>query len=335
MILLVYGTRPEWIKIKPLIKEFKNHSVPYNILFTGQHKDISPKNYDFNITMCDENINNRLDNIIHNCMNIPEKYFKDIKYLLVQGDTSTALGLSLAAFHRKIKIIHLEAGLRTYNFENPYPEEGNRQLISRISDINFCPTIENYNNLKKECAPGDSYIVGNTILDNIVNYKNSCKYTNKILVTLHRRENHIILDKWFFEINKLAKEYKELEFILPLHPNPDVQKHKNILTDVNIINPLEHDELINLLIKTKLVITDSGGIQEECSFFNKKTLVCRKFTERIESVGLTSFLVENPENLFYMFDKHIKDYNINYESPYGDGYASNKIYKLLTNYEIF
>jgi UDP-N-acetylglucosamine 2-epimerase len=330
MILIAYGTRPEYIKVKPLIDELKKNSIDFKILFTGQHKDIAPKDGDYNIEMLDYD-GNRLDSIIKNCLSITEEYFNGIDYVLVQGDTTTALGLSLAAFHRKIKIIHLEAGLRTNDFENPYPEEMNRQLISRISDINLCPTVDNYENLINENVNGDSYVFGNTVLDGLLKYKDDCEYTNKVLVTMHRRENHDKMDKWFFAINELAKSNKDLEFLIPLHPNPSVQKHKHILTDVKILNPMSHENLIKLLVKSRIVITDSGGIQEECSFFNKKALVCRKITERPEAIGTTSFMIDSPDDLSDVFKNHINDYVVNSESPFGDGTASKKIVDILKN----
>ncbi len=148
---------------------------------------------------------------------------------------------------------------------------------------------------------------------------------------MHRRENHENITEWFTEINELAKSNRNLEFILPLHPNPNVQKHKTLLTHVNVIEPLNHKDLLDILIKTKLVITDSGGIQEECSFFNKKCLVCRKITERPESLNLSSFLVKSPKSLSYVFNNHINNYMINYKSPYGDGHATKKIIKVLKN----
>lgn len=328
MILIVYGTRPEYLKIKPLIKEFKLNNIKYKVLFTGQQKDIAVDDADFSIKM-EDSIENRLNIIVKSCLSIPQYVFKNIKTILVQGDTSTALGLALNAFHRKIKIIHLEAGLRTNDLENPYPEETNRQIISRISDINFCPTTENLNNLKKENIKGKCYVVGNTVLDNLVDYKNQCEYQNKILITLHRRENHSIIKEWFLEINKLAKTNRHLEFILPIHPNPNVQKYKNLLKNVNVIDPLPHEDLIKILIKTKLVITDSGGLQEECSFFNKKTLICRKITERSECLGHSGFLIKNANSLQKSFDKHIIDYSINFKSPYGDGKSAKKIVNII------
>ena len=328
MILLVYGTRPEYIKIKPLIKEFKNFNIPFKILFTGQHKDIANGDYDFKIEMSDLS-ENRLDSVIANLMTLSGKLFEDIDYVLVQGDTTSVVGLSMAALHRKINVIHLEAGLRTYDTENPFPEENNRRIVSTIAKIHLCPTELNAINLHKENVTENVFVVGNTVLDNLIEYKEKCDYTNKVLVTIHRRENHENIHEWFTEINELAKKYSELEFILPLHPNPNVQKHKSILTNVKLIEPLNHHDLLELLVKTKMVITDSGGIQEECSFFNKKCLVCRKVTERPESINLTSFLIDEPTDLSPIFESHINDYVVNFDSPYGDGFSSIKICKIL------
>lgn len=266
-------------------------------------------------------------------MNLPDSWFEGIDYILVQGDTSSVLGLALSAFHRKIKVIHLEAGLRTYDKQNPYPEETNRRIVSAIADIHLCPTELSANNLKNEKVEGNIYVVGNTVLDNLLKYKTECEYLNKVLITMHRRENHENLDEWFSEINNLAKEHPNLEFIIPLHPNPNVQKFKYLLTNLTIIEPLSHEELMKLLVKTKIVITDSGGLQEECSFFNKKCLVCRKITERPESVGLTSFMVDTPKNLKEIFTLKINDYITNIESPYGNGDSSIKICDILEKNE--
>lgn len=331
MILLTYGTRPEYIKIKPLIKEFKSSKLPFKILFTGQHKDIANGEYDFKLEMTDLS-NNRLDSVIANLMKLSDDIFDGITYVLVQGDTTSVVGLSMAALHRKIKVIHLEAGLRTYDNENPFPEENNRRIVSTIATIHLCPTELNANNLYKENVNENVFIVGNTVLDNLIDYKEKCEYTNKVLVTMHRRENHENIHEWFTEINELAKKNTELEFILPLHPNPNVQKHKSILTHVNIVEPLNHEDLLNLLVKTRLVITDSGGIQEECSFFNKKCLVCRKVTERPESVNLTSFLIDEPKDLVSIFNSHINDYSVSIESPYGDGKSAIKISEILKTF---
>jgi len=327
MILLTYETRPEYIKIKPLINEMVKQNISFKTLFTGQHKDIVNNDADFVLDMKNYG-ENRLDNIIQNCMNMPSSWFDGIDYILVQGDTTSVTGLALAALHRKIKLIHLEAGLRTYDTENPYPEENNRRIVSTIADIHLCPTEQNKINLLNENIPENKiYVVGNTGLDNLLNLNYEIKYDNKILITLHRRENHEKMDEWFIALNNIAKRYKDYEFILPIHPNPNVQKHKHLLTDIKVINPLNHEELIKYLFTIKLVITDSGGIQEECSFLNKKCLVCRKITERPESVGLTSFLVDEPENLYGLFEEHIKSATSmdDQKCPFGDGKSSERI----------
>jgi UDP-N-acetylglucosamine 2-epimerase len=328
MILITYGTRPEYIKVKPLIDEMTSRDVKFKTLFTGQHKDIANFGADYNFEMV-EHVDNRLNNVICNCLSIPNTYFEGITHILVQGDTTSVAGLAINAMNRKIKVIHLEAGLRTYDYENPFPEENNRRIVSTIASIHLCPTFNNRENLSRENVVGDLHVVGNTVLDNLLDYKKDCEYTDTVLVTMHRRENHNNMGLWFYVINELAKENPNLKFILPLHPNPNVQKNKKYLTHVNVIEPLSHEKLIQRLIKTKLVITDSGGIQEECSFFNKKALVCRKITERPESVGLTSFMVSGPDKLKDLFYEHINDYNVNIESPYGDGYSAKKICDIL------
>lgn len=332
MILLTYGTRPEYIKVKPLIDEMKKQGIMFKTLFTGQHKDMVSDDASFNLTMVNHG-SNRLDSIIKNCMNLPDEWFEDITHILVQGDTTSVVGLALAGLHRKIPVIHLEAGLRTYDTENPFPEENNRRIVSTIATIHLCPTQLNKMHLENEITLGDIYVVGNTVLDNLVSYKDKCEYTNKILVTLHRRENHEQIEKWFNVINDLAKTHSDLEFILPLHPNPNVQKYKDVLTNVTVIEPLPHADLLELLVKTKMVITDSGGLQEECSFLNKKCLVCREITERPEANGITSFIVEKPEFLKGIFHYQIEKFETNQPSPYGDGYSAIKIIEILKKYD--
>ncbi len=324
-ILLCFGTRPEWLKIKPLIKVLDN----YELLFTGQHPDLLKNiKVDYQITIGDNP--NRLDQLISDCLlQFPKGNFDSV---LVQGDTASAFACAIAAFHRKKQIIYLEAGLRSYNLEHPYPEEGYRQMIARLANINLCPTNLSQKNLINEGVHGLCYVVGNTVLDNLLPYKRKCEYTNKVLVTLHRRENHHQMGKWFEEVNKLAKINPELEFILPIHPNPNVKKHKHLLTNVNVVEPLSHPELLDILVKCKLVISDSGGLQEEGSFFNKKVIVCRETTERPEAIKTGHLhLCSSPKNLASKFGYLINNYYINEICPYGDGNSSNKIYKIINN----
>jgi UDP-N-acetylglucosamine 2-epimerase (non-hydrolysing) len=322
-ILLCFGTRPEWLKIKPLIKELGK----YKLLFTGQHPDLLKDiKVDYRITI--GNSDNRLDQLISDCLlQFPEGDFDSV---LVQGDTASAFACAVAAFNRQKKIYYLEAGLRSYDLQHPYPEEGYRQMIARISDVNLCPTSLSRHNLINEKVNGICHVVGNTVLDNLLDYKNKCEYTNKVLVTLHRRENHHWMDEWFTELNNIAKENPDLEFILPIHPNPNVQKHRNILTHVNVIEPLNHSELLELLFKVKFVISDSGGLQEEGSFFNKKVIVCRKTTERPEGIDTGHlYMCESPKELPLLFEIINKDYSVDSQCPYGDGMSSKKIKNLI------
>lgn len=332
-ILLTYGTRPEYIKILPLMVELKKRKIKYKTLFTGQHNDIGMFDYDYCISISDMGFN-RLDLIVKSIMDMIPYFNVDnnFTHLIVQGDTTSALAIAISGFHNNIKVIHLEAGLRTYDIDNPYPEEINRRLISQIANIHLCPTKISQLNLIKENENILSFVVGNTVIDNLVKYKGKCEYGNKILITMHRRENHKLLSEWFTEINKLAKTHPEFQFILPIHPNPQVQKHKHLLGDVNVINPLEYEEMLELLTKVRLVITDSGGLQEECSYFNKKCLVCRKVTERPEAIGQSSFLVKSPEQLENVFNENINDYIINYDCPFGDGKSAEKIVKIFNKF---
>jgi UDP-N-acetylglucosamine 2-epimerase (non-hydrolysing) len=298
----------------------------YKLLFTGQHPDLLKDvevDYQIKINQSD----NRLDSIISDCMlQFPNGDFEGV---LVQGDTGSAFGCALAAFNRQLKIYYLEAGLRSYNLEHPYPEEGYRQMISRISNVNFAPTELSFDNLIEEKVSGETHIVGNSVLDNLLEYKTG-EYGNQVLVTLHRRENHHWMDDWFREINILAMENPDLEFILPIHPNPNVQKHRGLLTHVTITDPLEHKQLIEILRKCRLVISDSGGLQEEGSFFNKKVIVCRTTTERPEGLDTGHlYLCPSPSNLRVLFGLINKDYYIDTKCPYGDGKTSEKILDIL------
>jgi len=324
-ILICFGTRPEYIKVKSLIDNLPNIKT----CFTGQHKDLLKDiNTDFNLQMNNEYSTNRLNNIYSNILSY-NSIFNNIDYVLVQGDTSTACAIALSAFNNSIKIIHLEAGLRSNNLKDPFPEEMNRQVISRLADIHLCPTEFNKDNLLKENISGKIYVVGNTGLDNIS--KNDCKYDNKVLITMHRRDNHHNMDKWFEELEKIANIYLDIEFIIPLHPNPNVQKHKHIFKKIKIVEPMSHDNLIEYVKKCKFVISDSGGLQEECSYLNKKIIVCRKTTERPESIGIHSFMCGDPELLVNLVDKINKNSEVNEICPYGNGKSWKTILKLLFN----
>jgi UDP-N-acetylglucosamine 2-epimerase (non-hydrolysing) len=325
MILFCFGTRPEWLKILPIIKLLNREE--YKLLFTGQHTDLLT-NIDVDYQIKINNSNDRLNSVIADC--ITQFPYGNFDKIIVQGDTASAFGCAIAAYNRGIDVYYVESGLRTYDLNNPYPEEAYRQMISRISKVNFCPTNLSFKNLMNENISGICHVVGNTSLDNLRKYKDNCIYDDYIVITMHRRENHNIVYDWFNEFNSLAEKNTDYKFIFPIHPNPNIQKYKYLLRNVQVINPLNHEDFLNLLINCKLIITDSGGIQEEASFLNKKTIVCRKTTERPE--GILSghiHMCSTPNELHAVFDKLILNYHINIDCPYGDGYASEKIIKYI------
>lgn len=330
MLLIAFGTRPEWIKIKPVIDTIDG-KIPYRLLFIGQHTDIidnSLENYKYSKISIINNINNRLDSIVYSVMIMIDNYLDNITHVMVQGDTTTVFAVALACFHRSIKVIHLEAGLRTYDNQQPYPEEFNRQAVSCIADIHLCATKQAAENLKKENKQGQIIVVGNTVLDNLRNEVPS--QGSQVLITLHRRENHSQIDKWFHVLDNLAKNNQDLSWIFPMHPNPNIIKYKHLFKNITICEPLSHHCLLEILKNTRLVITDSGGIQEESAFFSKPCIVCRKKTERQEGLEEFSWLCKNPDELEDLFYR-LKNYKIDRSllCPYGDGYASEKILDIL------
>ncbi len=319
-LLIAFGTRPEYIKVLSLIQNLSN----VRTLFTGQHVDLLKDVKADYVIKIDNKLDNRLNDVVCSILKRSD-VFDDITHVLVQGDTTSACSVALSAFHNNKKVIHLEAGLRTYDIGDPYPEELNRQIISRIACIHFCPTELNRENLMREGVKNTSiYVTGNTGLDNIK--KDMCYYGNKVLITMHRRDNHSKLDKWFLTFSQLADKYKDLEFILPLHPNPMVQKHKSLLTNITVVEPLEHSKLIDILKQVRFVISDSGGLaHEESSYLNKKSIICRRTTERPEILGKHGVLCPCPEDLEKIVADIYCDYEINESCPYGDGKAWEKI----------
>jgi len=329
-ILLSYGTRPEIIKLSPVIRELRKVGIPFKTVFTGQHKelyddvkDLVPKP-DFHLAIMKENqtLTDILSSISLRFGEILRSENPDL--LIVQGDTATVAISALIAFYEKVPVGHVEAGLRTYDLTSPFPEEGNRQMVSRIASYNWAPTELAAKQLKKENV-GNITITGNTVIDACKNFNYPISYENKVLVTLHRRENFgDPMEKIFSEIDLLAKEYSHLEFIFPMHPNPNVQKLRPILKNVNIINPLGYSEMMQLLSKVKFVISDSGGVQEECAAFGKKVLVCRNTTERPEGLD-AGFAKLVHTNIIEHFNWANKSPKWSGENPYGNGNASKII----------
>ena len=311
--------------------------IPFKTIFTGQHrelykdvKDLVPTpDYHLSIMEKNQTLTDILSKISLTFGEILNKESPDL--LIVQGDTSTVAVTSLIAFYEKIPVGHVEAGLRTYNLGSPFPEEGNRQIVSRFAQYNWAPTEWAANNLKNEMV-GNIFVTGNTVIDSCLNFNFPITYNNKILVTLHRRENFgAKMTKLFTELECLAKKHPKLEFIFPMHPNPNVQKLRPILKNVNIINPLGYSDMMELLSQVKFVISDSGGIQEECAAFGKKVLVCRDTTERPEGIE-AGFAKLIDTNIIQNFEWANKNPKWKGKNPYGIGNASKVIIDSILNY---
>ena len=324
--MIAFGTRPGWLEGRPLVEVYEEQKTPIRLLFTGQHDSLMERDFKYDYKIDIKKFDNRLDSIFMSILG-NDSVFESVTKVLVQGDTASAYAVALASFHRKIEVVHLEAGLRSYDVENPYPEEFYRRCISNLTKQNLCVSSVGKDNLESERAPGTIHVVGNTVLDNIPNLETS--YGSKILITMHRRENHEIMEKWFEELENLAANNPQLQFIFPVHPNPRVKKHVGKLKNVEVIDPLPHKELLEVMSECRLVITDSGGIQEESSFLKKKSVVCRKATERVEGLGTFSFLCQEPEHLKGLFNRLNKNPEIDLPCPYGDGKSSQKIYEIL------
>jgi len=295
---------------------------------TGQHidllKDIT-SNYTLHI---DNSTPNRLNNIFINILKNPH-IFHEVDYVIVQGDTTSAAAIAMSAVHHGKKVIHLEAGLRTYDIDDPFPEELNRQLISRIAYIHLCPTELNKQNLALENITNNVYVVGNTGLDSIKS--DGCTYGRTVFITLHRRKNVENIHEWFKELEAIATDLPEYDFVIALHPNPEIQKHAGILKNVQKIQPQTHKDTIEIIRSCNFIISDSGGIQEESSFLNKRIIICRSSTERPEILGTTGILCPTPDYLRQCV-KIVSNSPIpEYKCPFGDGNSHSKIRQILEN----
>ena len=346
MILVAYGTRPEIIKLFPIINELKAQRLSFKTLFTGQQmdlyedvQDLVPRPYfSFSESFSGENKHNTLGMSFAKICEAAERLFNEHRFdiIIVQGDTTTAWALAQMAFYNEIKVAHVEAGLRTFDLENPYPEELNRTLITQVAYLNFAPTKQAYDNLINSGAK-NVHLVGNTIVDAVNYFKTSLglheEKSNKVMVTLHRRENHKIMGRLFNELQTIAIDNPELEFILPIHPNPNVQKHRSKLKarNIQVIPPIGYPEMLKLISQALFIISDSGGIQEEATCFNKKIIVVREKTERPETIeiGLGQLAGKNIQN-FIGWAKILSPSVIS--SPYGDGKTAKKIVRILVKY---
>jgi UDP-N-acetylglucosamine 2-epimerase (non-hydrolysing) len=359
-IMVVFGTRPEAIKMCPLVNELKSRiNFETIVCVTGQHREMLDQvlkvfnvvpDFDLSIMKTGQTLFDITISILSKMKDILEKVIPDI--VLVHGDTSTTFITSLACFYLKIPVGHVEAGLRTYDLNSPYPEEFNRQAVGVIAQYHFAPTEKAKLNLINEGKnPKNIYVTGNTAIDALkttikLDYFNPilewAKNSRLILITAHRRENlGQPMINMFRAIKRILEEYQDIKAIYPIHLNPTIRdlayKVFNNNSNLKIIEPLDVIDFHNILAKSYLVLTDSGGIQEEAPSLGKPVLVMRDTTERPEGVEAgTLKLVGTNENLIYLSIKELLDdkvkYNkmINSNNPYGDGLACLKIVEILS-----
>ncbi|MFC0138538.1 UDP-N-acetylglucosamine 2-epimerase (non-hydrolyzing) [Staphylococcus petrasii] len=361
-IMTVFGTRPEAIKMAPLVKELENDDeLEPMIVVTAQHREmldsvlktfnIQP-HYDLNIMK----ENQTLSEVTSSAMIQLENIIKDEQpdMVLVHGDTTTTFSGALAAFYNQTAVGHVEAGLRTGDKYAPFPEEINRQMVSNIADLHFAPTINAAENLIKEQKDSDSIIVtGNTAIDTLnLTIRNDYtsdilnKHKNKkiILLTMHRRENiGVPMENVFKAINKIISEYDDVVVVYPQHLNPKVRdlssKYFSDQTRVERIEPLDVIDFHNFANKAQIILTDSGGVQEEAPSLNKPVLVLRDVTERPEGVAAGTLKVIGTEaDNVYSEIKTLLDDSTAYknmastQNPYGDGMASLRICESIKYY---
>lgn len=326
-LVIIYGTRPEFLKLKILIDCLKE-KVDLTVVRINQHVIIEDNEYPDIVLPIDDYCSDRISNIGSNILQKLPEIIKNSTHVLTQGDTATVFYSMLCAFQMKKKCIHLEGGMRTYDLDNPFPEEGYRQMVSRITDIHLCPSEKEKHNLMIEKTKGDFYIVGNTILDLVKNYNIDVTYEKNVIITLHRRENWENFKDTLLELIKLSRKNSNYTFFFLSHPNPSLQKILHDLTDLSenfiIYKPLPHKNLIELLSSCSIVITDSGGIQEEANFLGKYIYILRKITERnaISPSNMKCIDINDIINI----DCSIRCVP-GYE--YGDGNSVEKILKIL------
>ena len=361
-VMLVFGTRPEAIKMCPLVNELKKRKdIDVVVCVTGQHKEMLEQvlecfnvvpDYNLNIMKSNQTLFDITINIISRIRDVLEKEKPDL--ILVHGDTSTTFTTSLCAFYMQIPVGHVEAGLRTNNIYSPFPEEFNRQATGIIARLHFAPTLKSKENLLREGKAEDSiFVTGNTAVDALKTTVAKDYHNDKldwvgndrlILLTAHRRENSgKPFENIFKAVLKIVNEYKDIKVIYPLHKNPAIRELANKILgnneSISLIEPLDVLDFHNFMNRAYLILTDSGGIQEEAPSLGKPVLVLRDTTERPEGLEAgTLKLIGTEENNIYNNIKDLLDNKEKYNkmskasNPYGDGTASKKIADIIERY---
>lgn len=366
-ILFVFGTRPEVIKLAPVILELKKYPDKYNVIIcnTEQQKELSNQTLAYFNLKADINLdcmrpNQSLAEVQSRILTALDSVFseKEIDATIVQGDTMTVLCGALTSFYRKIPVFHVEAGLRSYDIYEPFPEEVMRQMTSRVAELNFAPTEKNKNALLKEdISEKKIYVTGNTVIDALFCLSEDTMnvasefYKEKgipvddkvVLITAHRRENHgERINRILDAIEHLVNKYQDHHFIIPVHPNPNVKDkiHSRLekYSNVYLLKPLDYPYLVYLMKNAKLILTDSGGIQEEAPSFGCPTLVMRYETERQEGIdaGVSVLVGADYDKIVNLsceiLDKTKSDSRLKAQNPYGTGNSSKKIEEIISKY---
>jgi len=366
-IIFIFGTRPEIIKLAPVILNLRKYPQDYNVIIcnTEQQKELSNQTLEYFGLKADINLdcmreNQSLSSIQARILTSLDKVFQDNKIdaTIVQGDTMTVLCGALTSFYHKVPVFHVEAGLRSYDIYEPFPEEVMRQMTSRVAELHFAPTAVNKFALIRENIPAEKiHIVGNTVIDALfclssdVIEKSRKFFEEKritiddklVLITAHRRENHgERIDRIIDAISYLAKKYSDHNFVIPVHPNPNVRdKIYNRLEsfkNIHLLKPLDYPYLVYLMKNAKLILTDSGGIQEEAPTFACPTLVMRYETERKEGIeaGVSMLVGADYEKIIAESEKVLsaskENTRLEAKNPYGDGTSSIQIEKIIREY---
>ena len=365
-ILVVFGTRPEVIKLAPVIIELRKHEN-YNVIVcnTEQQKELSNQTLEYFGLKADINLdcmrpNQSLGEVQSRILLGLEKVFNDnnIDATIVQGDTMTVLTASLVSFYHKTPVFHVEAGLRSYDIYEPFPEEVMRQMTSRVAQLHFAPTEKNKQALLDEGIDGKKIsVTGNTVIDALFCLSDeviekSAKFFKEqnieindklVLVTAHRRENHgERIDRIIKAIYDLAIKYSDHEFVIPVHPNPNVKNKIHTafenIKNVHLLTPLDYPYLVYLMKNAKLILTDSGGIQEEAPTFGCPTFVMRYETERQEGIdaGVSKLVGADYEKIMQfseeILSKDKSQTRLTAQNPYGTGNSAKIIVDLIKNY---
>ncbi len=365
-VMLIFGTRPEAIKMAPLVKKFNENDFFKTIVcVTAQHRDMLDQvlslfdiepDYDLNLMKSGQSLSQITSRVLLGLDDVVDKENPDM--IFVHGDTTTTMTASLSAFYHKIPVAHVEAGLRSGNKYSPYPEEMNRSVVAKIAELHFAPTQGNVENLISESInPQNIFKTGNTVIDAMKSvveddYIFEDKKLSKIdfndkrviLLTAHRRENWGEPMKNIFKaVRRVVDEYVDVELVFPMHLNPDIRvMAKKYLSDndrIDLIEPLDYKPFQNLISRSYLVLTDSGGIQEEAPALGKPVLVLRTETERPEAVEAGTVVMAGIEEevIYNKTVKLLTDY-AEYDkmhravNPYGDGKASERIVKIVEEY---